>query len=149
MERTYIAIDLALVAGHDSGDVFLENRGQLVSVADVVDPPGKLRVPEEGVATDGLVIGGGPVDEVVGLTKVILAPLGLNAIPLHAVLGRDLAEVLLQNDRVFARGETALVGAGTKVELALGLHQSVDALAGLTSLQVVGGGCCHGRQRRQ
>lgn len=129
--------------------MLLENRSQLALVADVADPPGKLRVPEEGVATDGLVVGGGPVDEVVGLAPVEFTPLALEAIPLHAVLGGDLAKVLLENGRVLARGETALVGAGTIVELALGLDQSVDALAGLTSLQVIGGGRCHGRQRRQ
>ena len=129
--------------------MLLKNRGHLVLVADVANPPGKLRMPEEGVATDGLVVGGGPVDEVVGLAPVEPAPLALEGIPLHAVLRSDLAKVLLENGRVLARGEAALVGAGTKVELALGLDQSVDALASLASLQVVGGGGCHGRQRRQ
>jgi hypothetical protein len=39
---THIAPDLALVAGHDGGDVVLDSRGQLGLVLDVADPAGKL-----------------------------------------------------------------------------------------------------------
>ena len=39
-------VDLALVAAHHVGDVVLENLGQGVAVVDVLDPLGKLGVPD-------------------------------------------------------------------------------------------------------
>ena len=133
---TYIAVDLALVPRHDSRDVVLDDLGQRGLVLDVADPAGELRVPDKGVPADGLVVLGGPVDEVVGLTPAVGALLVVDALPFHAVLGRDLAEVGIDNGRVLSRRETSLIRAGAVVQLALGLDQLVDAggrLPGLNS----------------
>ena len=133
---TYIAVDLALVPRHDSRDVVLDGLGQRGLVLDVADPAGELRVPDKGVPADGLVVLGGPVDQVIGLTPAVGALLVVDALPFHAVLGRDLAEVGIDDGRVLARRETALIRAGAVVQLALGLDQLVDAggrLPGLNS----------------
>jgi len=126
--------------------VVLDGGGQGGLVVDLADPAGQLRVPHKGVAADGLVVLLGPVDEVVGAAPRVGALLALQALPLHAVLGRDLAEVGLEDGRVLARRQETLVSAGTVVELALGLDERVDALRGLARL--VGGGR-HGAERRQ
>ena len=49
----------------------LEDLGQLRLVTDVRNPAGQLRVPAESVATDGLVVGNGPVNKVVGTGEVL------------------------------------------------------------------------------
>lgn len=53
--------DLALVPRHDRRDVPLQDRLQLRLVADVAHPARELRVPAQGVATDGLVVFGRPI----------------------------------------------------------------------------------------
>ena len=78
--------------------------GQGGLVTDLADVSCELRVPDEGVAADGLVVGLGPVDEVVGLAPVVGALAGVETLPLHAVLGRDLAKVGGENRGVLARG---------------------------------------------
>jgi hypothetical protein len=47
--------------------VVLDNGGQSRSVADVLDPLGQLRVPEQGVSSDQLAIGLGEVDDLVSV----------------------------------------------------------------------------------
>lgn len=69
------------------------------------------------VATDGLVVRCGPVDQEVGLGPPVFAPLALEAFPLHAVLRRRLAKVGVEDGRVLARVQPALVVAGAKVKL--------------------------------
>lgn len=131
---TYPVVDLALVAATDGADVLLDHTRELVTVVDLVDPAGELRVPDKGVATDGLVALGGPVDEVVSLAPVVLALAGVETLPLHAVLGSDLTEVGLDNGGVPASLKTALIGGSAIELLALGLEERVDALGSLTVL---------------
>jgi len=108
--------------------VVLDGRSQSGLVAEVADPSGQLRVPDESMPTHGLVVLRSPVYEVVGLGQGegALGPLG--ALPLHAVLGRQLAEVGFDDGRVLPGRQATLVAAGTEIQLALGLHERVDAL---------------------
>lgn len=99
------------------------------------------------VPTDGLVVRGGPIYEVIRRPKVEI-PLGrLGGIPLHAILGGNLAEISLDDIGRFACRQTVLVCASSIVSLSLGLDQLVDAICGL-SLGELGGGS-PGDQRRQ
>lgn len=132
--KTHITPDLALVPGHDGGDMALNGRGQGGLVVQAANPSGQLRVPDEGVPADGLVVCDGEVDEVVGLAPRKRPLVGLYALPLHAVLRRDLSEVGLDDGRVLSRRQATLVGTGTEVELALGLHQLVYAHRSLAML---------------
>ncbi len=147
--ETNISPNLSLILGHNGGDVVLDGRGQGGLVADVADPTGQLRVPDKGVAANGLVVGGGPVDQVVGALEVEGALGALGTLPLHAVLRRDLAEVGVDDGRVLAGRKPVLVRAGAKVHLALGLHQRVDALRGLARADILYHRRRHRRQRRQ
>lgn len=147
-EETHPSPDLALPPPHDGLDVLLHGRRERRLVLDVADPAGELRVPDERMAADRDVALRGPVDEVVGLAPVVRALLVVETLPLHAVLGGDLAKVLLDDGGVLGAraGQEALVGGGTEIELALGLDELVDALRRLAGLV---GGNSHGRQRRQ
>jgi hypothetical protein len=100
---THPTPDLALVRGHDAGNVALDGGSQRGLVAYAADEAGQLRVPDKGVATNRLVVRDGPVDQVVGLLQGESALLRLRALPLHAVLGRHLAKVLVDDIRVLAR----------------------------------------------
>jgi hypothetical protein len=64
---TYPSIDLALVTPHDGLDVRRHDALQRGLVIDRAHPARQLRVPDGGVATDELVVGRRPIDEVVGL----------------------------------------------------------------------------------
>jgi hypothetical protein len=112
--------------------VVLQDARELGLVANVAHPAGELTVPAQSVAADGLVVLGGPVDQVVAASKVELALGRLGRVPLHAVLGRNLPKVGLDHRRRLPRGQTVLVGAGAVVQLALGLHQRVDAVGRLS-----------------
>lgn len=126
MLSTYPRPDLALVPADKSLGVLLNNLGERRPVPDVVDPPRELRVPNAGVATDRLVVLYRPVDEIVGLRKRPLAPCSsLRTAPFHAVLGRDLAKILLYSRRGAAL-EAALVGAGAVVQLSFLLVELID-----------------------
>lgn len=106
-------------------------------------------MPDKGVTANGLVVLDGKVDEVIGPGPVVL-PLGvLYALPLHAVLGGELAEVGLDDGGVLARGEAVLVGTGAKVQLAFRLHQLVDTCCGLARLNLIAGWCSQRRKGRQ
>jgi len=89
---------LPLVPPHQLVDVVGHDRDQggVVEVA-VGDPAGQLRVPHEGVAADLLAVLRGPVDVLVGGAKVELAAAGLGGVPLLRVLGRDGAELALDD----------------------------------------------------
>lgn len=95
--------------------MILHDRNQGVFVADLGDPAGQLAVPDEGVAADQLVVGGGPVDEVVGSVEVEVATGRLSGIELHRVLGSDLTEMGLGQVVDVAIGESSLVTSGTPV----------------------------------
>lgn len=45
VDETYPGIDLALVSGHQSGDVVLKNGGERCCISDRTDPGWELRVP--------------------------------------------------------------------------------------------------------
>lgn len=137
-------VDLALVTSSDVGNVVLNDRLELVLVVDVLDPLRQLRVPEEGVAADLDAVLLGKVDDLVGGAEVELALAGLSGIPLHRVLGGDLAEDGLDGVGVLGVGEEVGVGDGTKVLLALVLDQLVEAGLRLAGLDRGG----HGRDQR-
>lgn len=119
----------------------LQNTGQLGLVVDLADPARELTVPAEGVTSDRLVVGRGPVDEVVGAGKVEVALGGLGGVPLHAVLGRDLTKVGLDDGCRLASAQSVLVRTGSIVELALGLDERVDRSGRLTLGQLDSRGC--------
>jgi hypothetical protein len=119
--------DLALVAGDHGLDVVLDNGGQSRSVADVLDPLGQLRVPEQGVSSDQLAIGLGEVDDLVSVGEAERVSAGLNGIPLHAVLRGNLTELPLHDGDERVVVEMVVVDLSTEVELALGLELSVEA----------------------
>jgi hypothetical protein len=62
------------------------------------------------------------------LTKSELATGSLKGIPLHAVLGGDLTEIGVDDLGSLSRTESARVGTGTVVTLALGGEKSIEAL---------------------
>lgn len=132
-------VDLALEVGHNLSDVVLHDVGEGGLVVDVLDPLGKLGVPDKSVATDELAVLAGKVDEVVATSEVELALSRLSGIPLHAVLGGDLTKVGLDNGGGLSVTESTLVSSGTEVLLALGLEELVQAVRGLGRAGLVGG----------
>lgn len=109
----------------------LNDAGQGILVGDAANPGRQLRVPNGGVSANKLVIGGGPVDEIVSAVKAEAALRWLGSIPLHAVLGCHLPEIGFDDGGAGAAGEKTLVRAGAKVLLALGNELVIDALCGL------------------
>lgn len=119
-------VDLALPAAHLGLDVVLDDGGQGGLVGDAADPAGELRMPDGCVAADELVVGRGPVNQVIGLRKVERVAGRLDRVPFHAVLGRDLPKLGLDNGRVLARSQAALVSGDTKILLAMRLELGVE-----------------------
>ena len=118
---TYPGSDLALVPRHQLRDVLLDDRCELGLVPDVVDPAGQLRVPHQGVSTDGLVVGRGPVNEVVGLCEVKPALLVLGLLSKDGNIsswfsyresGGQKSEVELVHDINIRHNVKLLVGPG-------------------------------------
>ena len=138
-KSTYPGADLALVVVHDGGDVVLNDLGESGLVGDAVDPGSQLGVPDQSVAADGDAGLLGEVGEEVSASKVELALVGLEGIPLHAVLGGDLAEVGLDDRGGLAAAEGALVGSSADIQLALGLEKLVDACSGLAAVDAARG----------
>jgi hypothetical protein len=95
--------------------VKLHDGDQSVLVSDLGDPAGKLRVPDESVTTDELVVGRGPVDEVVGSAKLEVATRRLSGIELHRVLGGDLTKVGLCDIADVALVESAEIAGSAPV----------------------------------
>lgn len=83
-ERTYPGVDLALVVADNTVDVGLHHARELGLVGDRGHPGRQLAVPDGGVATDQLAVGGGKVDEVVRAGECELALGTLSGVPLHA-----------------------------------------------------------------
>jgi len=133
-------VDLALEVGHDLSDVVLHDVGEGGLVVDVLDPLGKLGVPDKSVTTDELAVLASEVDKVVATSEVELALSRLSGIPLHAVLGGNLAKVGLDDGSSLGITESTLVSSGTEVLLALGLEKLVQAVRGLGRAGLVGGG---------
>jgi len=119
---THPSVDLALVATHDGVDVVLQHSSQLSRVVDVGDPSRQLGMPDHIVAADNLVVCCGPVDQVVGSGETELVLDRLRSVPLHAVLRRDLTEVLFIGRGIDGVAEGALVGAGAPVAIASLIH---------------------------
>jgi hypothetical protein len=134
------SVDLALEVGHDLSDVVLHDVREGGLVVDVLDPLGKLGVPNQSVATDELTILAGKVDEVVATSEVKLALGGLSGIPLHAVLGGNLTKVGLDDGSGLSVTKSTLVSSSTEVLLALGLEELVQAVGGLGRAGLVAGG---------
>lgn len=82
---TYPSIYLPLITTHDGLDMGDHDVLQSRPVVNGRDPAGQLGMPNRSVATDSLSVGGGPVDEVVGLAPVVGASRGLERLPFHAI----------------------------------------------------------------
>jgi hypothetical protein len=95
--------------------VVLHDRDQGVLVVDRADPCRQLAVPDKSVTTDQLVVGLGEVDEVVSSAELEVATRRLSGIPLHRVLGCDLAEVGLHQVGDVALLESTLVHSSAPV----------------------------------
>jgi len=119
---------LPLVLAHDGVDVVGHDvdQGGIVEAA-LGDPGGQLRVPHEGMAADLLAVLDGPVDVLVGAGEGELAAAGLGGVPLLGVLGRDGAELALDDGLL---GGVAAQGQGGTNVLAAGSHHGrVEGLA--------------------
>ncbi|CAG7652321.1 hypothetical protein SBRY_50846 [Actinacidiphila bryophytorum] len=107
-------VDLALVVGHDLGDVVvhrrLERRG-----AQARHPAGQLLVPDQRVPADQHVLRLGVGDDLVAGTEVERVLARLDRVPLHLVLGRDRAELGVQGRRVGGLAEVGRADRGTEV----------------------------------
>ncbi|KAG9966599.1 family 10 xylanase, partial [Aureobasidium melanogenum] len=132
-------VDLALEVGHDLGDVVLHDVGEGGLVVNVLDPLGKLRVPDKGVATDEVAVLAGEVDKVVTTSEVEVALAALGSIPLHGVLGGKLTKVGLDDGSSLSVAQSTLVTASTEVLLALGLEELVKAVSRLGRAGLVAG----------
>ena len=82
-------------------DVALQ-RGAHRRAGQALDPLRRLAVPQQRVAVDDLVVGGGVGDDAVGLGEVVGVGLRVDGVPLHRVLGGHLVEL--------RRGEAAVRG---------------------------------------
>jgi hypothetical protein len=133
-------VDLALEVGHELGDVVLHDVGEGGLVVDVLDPLGKLGVPDQSVTANEVAILAGKVDEVIPTSIVKLALSRLSGVPLHAVLGGDLTKVGLDDGSGLGVTESTLVSSSTEVLLALGLEELVQAVRGLGRAGLVAGG---------
>jgi hypothetical protein len=125
---TYPSEALALEVASDLSDVVLNHLSELSLVGDSLDPGRELRVPDESVATEQLAVLGSESSGLVGSVEGELATGSLKGIPLHAVLGGDLTEIGVDDLGGLGRTESAGVGAGTVVTLALGGEKSIEAL---------------------
>ena len=90
---TYPSEALALEVASNLSDVVLNHLSELSLVGDSLDPGRELRVPDEGVATEHLAVLGSESSSLVGGVEGELATGRLESIPLHAVLGGDLAKI--------------------------------------------------------
>jgi len=135
---TYPCEALALEVASDLSNVVLNHLSELSLVGDALNPGRKLRVPDKSVAAKHLAVLGSESSGLVSSVEGELATGSLESIPLHAVLWGDLAEIGLDDVRSLRGAESAGVGAGTVVLLALGDEKSIEAggvgrLAGQTA----------------
>jgi hypothetical protein len=119
--------------------VVLHDVGKRRLIPNGRDPARQLRVPDGGVSTDEFVVLGSPVDEEVGCVQRELVLRALGGIPLHRVLGRDLAKVVDDDLGVGALLEEALVGGNTNVLLALLLELVVQEAVVAVGAGLAGG----------
>lgn len=103
-ERTNPGIDFALKARHERRDVVLDDARQSRLVADLAHPARQLRVPNERVAADHFAVRRGPVDEVVGLPEVELAPVRLGRIPLETDKKPPVSRVFWKPKKNYSQG---------------------------------------------
>jgi hypothetical protein len=83
------------------GDVLVQDLLELwVGERALRQPRRQLAVPDERVAAHDLAMGAGEGDEPIGRREVERAALGLDALPLHRVLGRDAVELTREHARV-------------------------------------------------
>lgn len=78
------------------------------------------------MSPDTEAVGLGPVDQRIGVVEVEVPLRRLGGLPFHAVLGRDLAEVCLQDSLIGVAAELGHLGRRTKVEFALGRDQLME-----------------------
>lgn len=118
-----VAAKVTDVVDHDG------SQGALGPVA-VVEPVGKLTVPNEVVATDGLSVFVRPVDDVVTTGEVEVVARGLGGEPFHVVFGGDHTELLGVARKLQVLGVGALPDGvdGSSEVPALGFGEAVQAL---------------------
>lgn len=93
-------------------------------------------MPNSRMAPDQLFVRLGPIHEEVGAGEVECVLAGLRRVPLHAVLGRHLAEIGLDDGGILGPGsEGGLVCGGAEVLLSLGFESSVDGGGGRAAVQ--------------
>lgn len=107
--------DFPLVPCHDGSDVVLDDRGQGSSAGDVGNPPWQLTVPDQGVASDLLTVGGSVVDQIVGTGQGEAALGRLCRIPLHGVLRGYTTELSLNDSINLADTKSVLINSSSKV----------------------------------
>lgn len=96
-------------------------------------------MPDEGVTSDCLVVLLRPVHEVISTAIAHRTSRRLGGVPLHGILGSELAEVGFDHTGILAVRQGALVSTGSKVKLPLAFDQLVDAWVGLASDELGGG----------
>lgn len=114
----------------------LNDLGQLRPVPHIINPPRQLRVPNKRVPSDRHVIFNSIIHKEIRGLPVVGSLLGVDLVPLHAVLGRQLAKGRLDDVGVLRVGEEVSVGAGAEVELALFFHEAVGAGDGLAGFEL-------------
>ena len=116
------SVNLASPLSTFFSNVVLYHTSECGGTADRGDPTRQLRVPDKVMATDDLSIGLCKCDKGITAGKVEDILTGFDGIPFHAVFRRELVELSLDNGGILSIGESASIGAGTKVLLALGFH---------------------------
>lgn len=110
-------------------DVVLNHFSQLSLVSNAFNPAWELRVPDKSVASEQLSVLRSEIGGLVGSVEGELTTGSLKGIPFHAVLRSNLAKGRVDDVRSLGRAQSAGVGAGAVVLLALGDEQSIQALS--------------------
>lgn len=109
---------------------------QGIGIVDVLHVRGKLRVPNESMSTDLLVVLCRPVGEEIGASPIIRTLLGLQRPPFPRVLRSNLTKVGLNNRSVLLTLEKTLVSGSTKELFATSNKCVVNALLSLSRFKV-------------
>lgn len=114
--------------GNLGSDVVLDDSGQSSLVLDVGNPSRELRVPQGSMASDELAIGGGEVCHGVSAAEGESVTRRLDSVPLHGVLGSQLAKVSLDDCNLLGIVDEVWVDDVTPVLLAFGNEGCVERL---------------------
>lgn len=125
--RLYLRVGFALEMRRNLGDVKFNNRGEFIGISNGLNSVQELRVPEQGMSSHQDFVLLSEADNRVGIVKSELAPSSLGSIPLHAILGSNLAEIRLDHLGVFLVAEQSRVCNSAVIRLALGNEAVIDA----------------------